>query len=229
MLIAARNLLTCRYRPRAGSTKDKRASVGQPFISARLDAGVDFYFLAFLAFFFFTIVSSFCSDIGKSKVCLKPINVPNSFNSKSRDLFHAMVNKIEVLNWPTHGLSSMTANERGGPLESLLANLNEHPDHTLDADRSILRLITNSNLVGCHTGRSAGLLAFAVWLLTQLVRMGLLSIPNRFRYLDNPSKLGFLLGYRQRIAKEVTAKAALWRQADLIKRDVFLGVIESPF
>ena len=126
-------------------------------------------------------------------------------------------------------LSSMTANERGGPLESLLANLNEHPDHTLDADRSILRLITNSNLVGCHSSRSAGLLAFAVWLLTQLVRMGLLSIPNRFRYLDNPSKLGFLLGYRQRIAKEVTAKAALWRQADLIKRDVFLGVIESPF
>jgi hypothetical protein len=44
--------------------RDKRASVGQPFISARLAAGVDFYFLAFFAFFFFTIVSSFCSDGG---------------------------------------------------------------------------------------------------------------------------------------------------------------------
>jgi hypothetical protein len=51
-----------------GSTNDKRASVGQPFISARIDAGADFYFLAFFAFFFFTIVSSFCSDIGKSEV-----------------------------------------------------------------------------------------------------------------------------------------------------------------
>ena len=80
-----------------GSTKDKRASVGQPFISARLDAGVDFYFLAFFAFFFFTIVSSFCSDLGKSESCLEPINGPNSFNSKSRDLFHTMVNKVEVM------------------------------------------------------------------------------------------------------------------------------------
>ena len=86
-----------------GSTNDKRASVGQPFISARIDAGADFYFLAFFAFFFFTIVSSFCSDIGKSEVFLEPINRPNPFNSKSRDLFHTMVNKIEVLSWPAHG------------------------------------------------------------------------------------------------------------------------------
>ena len=53
--------------------------------------------MAFFAFFFFTIVSSFCSDIGNSEVCLEPINGPNPFNSKSRDLFHTMVNKIEVL------------------------------------------------------------------------------------------------------------------------------------
>ena len=86
-----------------GSTKDKRASLGQPF-SPRLDAGVDFYFLAFFAFFFFTIVSSFCSDIGKSEVCLEPINGPNPFNSKSRDLFHTMVNKIGVMSLPVHGL-----------------------------------------------------------------------------------------------------------------------------
>jgi hypothetical protein len=82
---------------RMGSTNDKRASVGQPFIFARLDTGVDFYFLAFFAFFLFTIVSSFCSDIGNSEVCLEPINGPNPFNSKSRDLFHTMVNKVEVL------------------------------------------------------------------------------------------------------------------------------------
>ena len=82
-----------------GSIEDKRASLGQPF-SPRLDAGVDFYFLAFFAFFFFTIVSSFCSDIGKSEVCLEPINGPNAFNSKSRDLFHTMVNKIEVPSSP---------------------------------------------------------------------------------------------------------------------------------
>ena len=55
------------------------------------------YFLAFFAFFFFTIVSSFCSDLGKSEIWLEPMNGPNPFNSKSRDLFHTMVNKIEVL------------------------------------------------------------------------------------------------------------------------------------
>jgi hypothetical protein len=88
---------TAAEAPRMGSVKDKRASVGQPFISARLDARVDFYFLAFFAFFFFTIVSSFCSDIGNSEVCLEPIKGPNQFNSKSRDLFHTMVNKVEVL------------------------------------------------------------------------------------------------------------------------------------
>ena len=62
-----------------------------------------FYFLAFFAFFFFTIVSSTCSDIGKSEVCLEPTNGPSPFESKSRDLFHTMVNKIEVLSWPTYG------------------------------------------------------------------------------------------------------------------------------
>jgi hypothetical protein len=67
-----------------------------PF-SPRLDAGVDFYFLAFFAFFFFAIVSSFCSDIGKSEACQEPINAPNPFNSKSRELFHTMVNKIDAL------------------------------------------------------------------------------------------------------------------------------------
>jgi hypothetical protein len=50
-------------------TEDKRASLSQP-LSPRLDARVHFYFLAFFAFFFFTIVSSFCSDIGNSEVCL---------------------------------------------------------------------------------------------------------------------------------------------------------------
>jgi hypothetical protein len=50
------------------------------------------YFLAFFAFFFFTIVSSFCSDLGKSEICLEPINGPNPFNSTSRDLFYTMVN-----------------------------------------------------------------------------------------------------------------------------------------
>ena len=79
-----------------GSIEDKRASLGQP-LSPRLDAGVDFYFLAFFAFFFFTIVSSFSSTSAKSEVCLEPINGPNPFNSKSRDLFHTMVNKIGFL------------------------------------------------------------------------------------------------------------------------------------
>jgi hypothetical protein len=50
------------------------------------------YFLAFFAFFFFTIVSSFCSDLGKSEICLEPINGPNPLNSTSRDLFYTMVN-----------------------------------------------------------------------------------------------------------------------------------------
>jgi hypothetical protein len=77
------------------SQKRKGPASASPF-SPRLDAGVDFYFLAFLAFFFFTIVSSFCSDIGKSEVCLEPINGPNPFSPKSRDLFHSMVNKIDA-------------------------------------------------------------------------------------------------------------------------------------
>jgi len=77
-----------------GSIETKGPASASPF-SPRLDAGVDFYFLAFFAFFFFTIVSSFCSDIGKSEVCLGPINGPNPFSYKSRDLFHTMVNKIE--------------------------------------------------------------------------------------------------------------------------------------
>ena len=79
-----------------GLSKTKGPASASPF-SPRLDAGVDFYFLAFFAFFFFTIVSSCCSDIGKSEVCLEPINGLNPFNSKSRDLFHPMVNTIEVL------------------------------------------------------------------------------------------------------------------------------------
>jgi hypothetical protein len=82
---------------RTSSSKDKRAGVGQPFVSARLGAGVDFYFLAFFAFFFFTILSSFCSDMGKSEVSLEPTNGPNPCNSRSRDLFHTMVNRIEVV------------------------------------------------------------------------------------------------------------------------------------
>jgi hypothetical protein len=64
------------FGPKRTSTKAPRAllktkgpaSAGP--ISSRLDAGVDCYFLAFLAFFFFTIGSSFCSDIGKTEVCL---------------------------------------------------------------------------------------------------------------------------------------------------------------
>jgi hypothetical protein len=56
-----------------------------------------FYFLAFFAFFFFTIVSSFCSDIGKSEACQEPINGPNPFNSRSRELLRTKVNKIEAL------------------------------------------------------------------------------------------------------------------------------------
>ena len=53
-------------RPR-GLLKTKGPASASPF-SPLLDAGVDFYFLAFFAFFFFTIVSSFCSDIGKSEI-----------------------------------------------------------------------------------------------------------------------------------------------------------------
>jgi hypothetical protein len=60
--------------------------------------------LAFFAFFFFTIVSSSYSDIGKSEGCLEPINGPNPFNSKARDLFHTLVNKVEGLSWLAHAL-----------------------------------------------------------------------------------------------------------------------------
>ena len=84
------------HRGPLGLLKTKGPASASPF-SPLLDAGVDFYFLAFFAFFFFTIVSSFCSDLGKSEIWLEPINGPNPFNSKSRDLFHTMVNKIEVL------------------------------------------------------------------------------------------------------------------------------------
>jgi hypothetical protein len=86
-------------RPAGALLKTKGPASASPF-SPRLDAGIDFYFLAFFAFFFFTIGSSFCSDIGKSEVCLERINGPNAFNSKSRDLFHTMVNKIEVPSSP---------------------------------------------------------------------------------------------------------------------------------
>jgi len=85
---------SCRQQANRGAIEDKRASLSQP-LSPRLDAGVYFYFLAFFAFFFFTIASSYCSDIGKSEVCLEPINGPNPFNSESRDLFHTLVNKVE--------------------------------------------------------------------------------------------------------------------------------------
>ena len=52
------------HRGPLGLLKTKGPASASPF-SPLLDAGVDFYFLAFFAFFFFTIVSSFCSDIGK--------------------------------------------------------------------------------------------------------------------------------------------------------------------
>jgi hypothetical protein len=81
-----------------------------------------FYFLAFFAFFFFTIVSSFCADIGKSETCLEPINGPNPFSSKWRDVFHTMVNKIEGPELARPWLSPTTANERRGPLQHLLAS-----------------------------------------------------------------------------------------------------------
>ena len=53
--------------------------------------------------------------------------------------------------------------------------------------------------------------------------------PHRFCYLDNAAELGFFIGDRKRIAQEVAAEAALWRQADLIKRDVFLSVLDPFF
>ena len=55
------------------------------------------------------------------------------------------------------------------------------------------------------------------------------STPHRFCYLDHAAELGFFIGDRERIAQEVAAEAALWRQADLIKRDVFLGVLDPFF
>src|ERR1700730_3664449 len=83
------------YELRTTTASQKTKGQRRPApLSPRLNA---VYFLAFFAFFFFTIVSSFCSDLGKSEIWLEPINGPNPFNSKSRDLFHTMVNKIEVL------------------------------------------------------------------------------------------------------------------------------------
>jgi hypothetical protein len=76
--------------------KTKGPASASPF-SPRLDAEVDFYFLAFFAFFLFTIVSSFCSDIGKSEIHQEPINGPKPFNPTSRELFYTMVNKIDAL------------------------------------------------------------------------------------------------------------------------------------
>ena len=88
--------------------KTKGPASASPF-SPRLDAGVDFYFLAFFAFFFFTIVSSFCSDIGNSEVCLEPINGPN----------RGKQDRGPELTRPW--LAPTTANEHRGPLERLQA------------------------------------------------------------------------------------------------------------
>ena len=85
---------SCRQQANLVAIEDKRASLSQP-LSPRLDAGVYFYFLAFFAFFFFTIASSYSPTSANQRSDLEPINGLNPFNSKSRDLFHTLVNKVE--------------------------------------------------------------------------------------------------------------------------------------
>jgi hypothetical protein len=69
----------------------KRASIW-PALSPQANAGVEFYFLAFLAFFFFTMGTSCSSDIGNSEICLEPTTGTNSFLAELRVYFRIMDN-----------------------------------------------------------------------------------------------------------------------------------------
>ena len=106
---------SCRQQANLVAIEDKRASLSQP-LSPRLDAGVYFYFFAF---FFFTIASSYSPTSANQRSDLEPINGLNPFNSKSRDLFHTLVNKVEgprTNEGFRHSLAPNTARRGGGLL-----------------------------------------------------------------------------------------------------------------
>lgn len=55
------------------------------------------------------------------------------------------------------------------------------------------------------------------------------SPPNRSRNLDDQAELGLLIRHRERIAQEVAAETALWRETNVVERNVFLGIVEPLF